>query len=366
MNYLFYAPQMAPYGGMERHICTLAAAAAERGHRIRLLTTSNSLGDELRGLLAHPEIDFRELPVARMGAGALQKALWLARQTLAARSIGWDAIYTNGQSGLASWVWRAARRGTHVIHHHHTAADPGEQSSWSPTFRKVLGKAPTLAGCSEATCSYITAAVPRKTPPRFLPYLTRCLMRTEEVRERSPSPALKFGFLGRLVKEKGLDAICQLSQDALLSDISWNIHGEGQAYPPELFKSYPNITYHGAYRSAAAHRSILAGLDAVVLLSTHNEGMPLSLIEAMSAGCPWIATDRGGTRELARSSEECLVLAPGEEISTTARRIRAFADGIMEGRVSRLRQKACYEEFLSPERVGAAWLALLAERPERR
>ena len=31
---------MAPYGGMERHVCSLARVLAEQGHRVRLLTTT--------------------------------------------------------------------------------------------------------------------------------------------------------------------------------------------------------------------------------------------------------------------------------------------------------------------------------------
>ena len=56
MNVLIYVPQMAAYGGMERHVCSLAASLARQGHCVVLLTTSNSLGPELRLELDHPRI----------------------------------------------------------------------------------------------------------------------------------------------------------------------------------------------------------------------------------------------------------------------------------------------------------------------
>ena len=53
MNLLIYAPQMAAYGGMERHLCLVAEAMAATGAHVTLLTTSNSLAaawrDRLRG-----------------------------------------------------------------------------------------------------------------------------------------------------------------------------------------------------------------------------------------------------------------------------------------------------------------------------
>lgn len=359
MNFLFYAPQMAAYGGMERHLCTLAAAAAAKGHRVRFLTTSNSLGQELRDLMASPNIELRELQVGRGKASARAKALWLLRQIFAARFTRWHTIYTSGQSGLASWLWHAGNSRTRIVHHHHTAADAGEQAGWSPAFRKVLLKAPHLAGCSRATCEAINAAVERARPAQFLPYLTRCVMPATAVRERPAATPLRLGFLGRLVREKGIDTLLKLSTHPGLSDVCWEIHGAGLAYPPEYFSKYPTIEYKGAYHSADNHRIILKNLDAVVLFSTHNEGMPLSLIETMSAGVPWIATDRGGTRELALSSADCLVLQPGLDADELYAPLRAFLDTIKSGQTSRLRQRAAYDSFLEPERVAAQWLDFL-------
>ncbi|MEO6875205.1 MAG: glycosyltransferase, partial [Opitutaceae bacterium] len=171
MKLLFYVPQMAAYGGLERHVCGLAAAAAARGHTVRLLTTSNSLGDELRGELQHPAITLRELDHARGSAGALRKSLWLLNEVRRSRQESWDVIYTNGQSALSRIVWFAAGPATRIVHHHHTAADAGEQSTWSGAFRRVLRRAPWLVGCSRATCAALNAAVGR-TDAHFLPYLT--------------------------------------------------------------------------------------------------------------------------------------------------------------------------------------------------
>ncbi len=355
MNFLFYVPQMAAYGGMERHVCSLAIAAARAGHTVRIITTSNSLGPELRTELAVPGIALRELTRARGAAGKLTKLLWLLGETLRARATRWDVIYTNGQSALARTVWRAARRGTRVVHHHHTAADAGEQATWSPAFLAVLRGTPELVGCSEATCAALNLATARRDA-RFLPYLTRCPVEAAAVPQRAPQHPLRFGFTGRLIPEKGIDLIVRLAAEPALAEVEWHIHGAGEAYPPEFFAGKPRLVYHGAYRSVAEHAAALLALDALALLSTHNEGMPLSLIEGMSAGLPLLATDRGGTRELARSPADTVIVPADADFPALIARVRALADAIRAGTTSRARQRAIYDEHFAPAVVARRWL----------
>ena len=358
MNYLFYVPQMAAYGGIERHVCSLAAAAAARGHAIRFLTTSNSLGAELRHDLDHPGITFRELERPRGSAGSVLKIAWLLNEVRRSRDTKWDVIYTNGQSGLSRLVWSAAGSGTRVIHHHHNAADVSEQATWARSFRHVLQTAPELVGCSRATCAALNTAVAR-SDTRFLPYLTASPLAADQIVDRAPASPLRFGFCGRLIPEKGIDTILALAQDATLADLEWHIHGAGEVYPPSLFAGNPRMFYHGAFHSTAEYARALLPLDALVLFSTHNEGMPLSLIEGMSAGLPWIATNRGGTRELATSPADCLVAPAEAGQSELVAGTRALADRIIAGGTSRRRQRASYDEWLAPPVVSALWMDFL-------
>lgn len=358
MNLLFYAPQMAPYGGMERHICNLAAAAAARGDTVRLLTTSNSLGAEQRQQLVHPRIAFRELARARGTAGPWVKMLWLWNEVRRSRGTPWDVIYTNGQSGLSPIVWRAAGPQTRIVHHHHTAADSGEQSTWSRSYRRVLQRAPRLVGCSRATCASLNAALGRNDAV-FLPYFTTPLIAGNEIVERPPHTPLRFGFCGRLIPEKGVDAILELAQQPALADIEWHIHGEGPAYPAGRFAGQPRLVYHGPYRTAEEHARALLALDALVLFSTHNEGMPLSLIEGLAAGLPWIGTDRGGTRELAVPGSDCVLAPAPASLAELGGSVRALADRILAGTTSRRRQRLLYDQQFAPPVVAQRWFDFL-------
>jgi glycosyltransferase involved in cell wall biosynthesis len=363
MNILFYAPQMAAFGGMERHICDLAVVLASRDHRVTLLTTSNSLADSLREALVTRGVTLRELPLKRGQAGRFHKGLWLFREALRSEATRWDLIYTNGQSALARLAWFAARPHTRIVHHHHTAADAHEQTTWSGGFRKVLQKAPELVACSRATQQALAKALNRDDV-EFIPYLTSAPVAAVGVKERtySANSQLHFGFMGRLVAEKGIANICALSRLPDLANIRWHVHGSGADFPPSYFTEFPNVIYHGAYTSGPQQADILHSLDALTLFSTHNEGMPLSLIEAMSAGLPWIATDRGGTRELAVSPSNCVVIPQPHTLNSLANAVREMARRLRSGQTSRSEQRLTYDRLFSPVVVADAWCTYLEAR----
>jgi glycosyltransferase involved in cell wall biosynthesis len=363
MNILIYVPQMAAFGGMERHVCDLARVLAAREHHVRIVTTSNSLSSELRCALMESGITLRELARSRGTAGKLLKGVWLMREALRRDSARWDLIYTNGQSALARVIWFAARPKTRIIHHHHTAADLSEQSTWSGAFRRVLERAPELVACSRATQRALRAAVGRPDV-QYFPYLTNAPVAASSVKDRIPyaNAKLHFGFMGRLVAEKGIASICALSRRSALSDITWHIHGAGVAFPREFFANYPNVVYHGPYSAGSQHAEILQKLDAIVLFSSHNEGMPLSLIEAMSAGLPWIATDRGGTREIAVSEANAIVVGPSPDENELEAAVRMMAHRIRDGITSRVEQRRSYDRVFSPAVVSHAWCDYLEAR----
>jgi glycosyltransferase involved in cell wall biosynthesis len=351
---------MAAFGGIERHVCTLARALSARGHGVVVLTTSNSLGGDLRALLRDGGVGLRELALSRGRAGRPVKAAWMLKEALRARLGGWDVIYTNGQSALARLAWLAAGEGTRVVHHHHTAASEDEQRSWSQPFRSVLRRAPELVACSCATRDSLAIALPRNDI-RYLPYLTPCPVAADMIADRAypEGRTLNYGFIGRLVAEKGIDAICELSRRPELAGITWHIHGSGAAYPEEFFRPYANVVYHGPFAGAEAHARVLQELDAAVLFSAHNEGMPLSLIEAMSAGLPWIATDQGGTREVAVSDANSIVISGPADVGRLAGASAEMARRLRSGQTSRRTQREAYDRTFNPGTVLEKWFSFL-------
>jgi glycosyltransferase involved in cell wall biosynthesis len=102
-----------------------------------------------------------------------------------------------------------------------------------------------------------------------------------------------------------------------------------------------------------SHGSLLAQLRSgrwggMVLASTAHggecEGIPVSLMEAMAAGIPVIATDSGGTRELIGGGAGLLV--PVNDTAALAEGLRQFiADGDLRARLARLGHQRIAESF---------------------
>lgn len=65
---------------------------------------------------------------------------------------------------------------------------------------------------------------------------------------------------------------------------------------------------------------VLAGMD-IVALSSHNEGTPVSLIEAQAAGKPVVSTDVGGVQDAVAQGRSGLIVAPGD--------VAAFRDALL-------------------------------------
>ena len=363
---LIYTPQMAAIGGMETHLVELATLLSENAWAVTLLTTSNSLNDGSRRQCLDAGVDLVEMPIAREKAGKMAKLRWLVLQTARLRRKRWDVIYTNGQGSLAAIVWLAARFSTRVIHHHHTSADIDERTTWAASFRWLLKAVPNLIACSEETRFNLRKAGCRQRIEKLI-YLIPDIVApaaANTVENCMGERPLRFGFLGRLVSTKGIDLIVRLSQDPDLAEVEWHVHGEGDE--ASTLTPLPNLIFHGPYRGAAVLRSIHSGLDAVVLFSSHTEGMPLSLIEAMASGLPWIATDRGGTRELAFSDEDSILLKADFNYADAKAAVRDLVTRLRGGVTSRATQRAAFEQFLRRDTVVAKWLAFFTPGSARR
>jgi glycosyltransferase involved in cell wall biosynthesis len=121
------------------------------------------------------------------------------------------------------------------------------------------------------------------------------------------SDALVAGWVGRLSKEKGADVML----DALAeSDPRWQVSVIGQGEEMERLREQsnelrisPRVTWHGPLANAG---SLFSAFDAFVL-SSRTEGTPITLLEAMNAGVPIVATRVGGIPDVVDSSHAVIV-----------------------------------------------------------
>jgi len=124
-----------------------------------------------------------------------------------------------------------------------------------------------------------------------------------------------FGAIGRLSPEKGFDvlleafALCKqkLPQARLLilGDGKERDRLEGQVKGLNLCNS---VLMPGYRAQAFAYLSLLQGF----VLSSHTEGLPIVLLEAMRAGVPVVGTRVGGIPAVLGEGEAGLLVAPSD------------------------------------------------------
>jgi glycosyltransferase involved in cell wall biosynthesis len=102
------------------------------------------------------------------------------------------------------------------------------------------------------------------------------------------------GFVGRLSPEKNIPAILQCAK--MLPDVSFVIVGDGPQKQPleQMARDLKNVYFTGARSDV---EKFYAAFDLLVLPSV-MEGMPLVILEAMSAGTPVVASDVGAILEV--------------------------------------------------------------------
>ena len=353
MRLITFIPGNLAYGGIELHAVALCAAAARAGAEVTLVTTGVPLADHLQAQLAESGVRLRAFPWRGAKLEQPLKLLWMNLLALRQKA---DVVYTNGIGASATILWRALKPGGRRVHHFHTACEDWEARTWPEAIRRLLTGVPELIGCSRYTASALNHFLARNDT-LFLPCITRRVPPAEH--EARTLPPLRFGFVGRPTRLKGVDLVLAASRLPELADIEWELHGEGPEFPADAYRDHPRVRFFRGYSSVQELAERLARLDAVVLPTRQTEGRPISLMEAMCAGLPWVSAPRGGIAEMAPSPFDA-ELVPGDvtlENFTVA--CRALADRILRGETNSDRIRAHYEAEFAPERVTDQWLRFL-------
>jgi glycosyltransferase involved in cell wall biosynthesis len=96
---------------------------------------------------------------------------------------------------------------------------------------------------------------------------------------------------------------------------------------------------------------LLSAAD-VFLLTSHTEGIPLTVIEAMAAGLPVVSTDVGGVAEVVCNGKTGL-LAPAGDIETLAGLVLRLAGSEERERMGRAGRERAFALFSEDEMVAA-------------
>lgn len=95
----------------------------------------------------------------------------------------------------------------------------------------------------------------------------------------------------------------------------------------------------GAAKSAWLARATL------FVLPSYVEALPISILEAMAAGCPVVATTVGAVPTVIRDDETGLLITPGDVGALAAAIDRLLSDGRLRDRLAARARRECVERF---------------------
>lgn len=295
-------------GGAERLMAGLASRLADR-HEVTLLTLDDATSDRYA-------IDRRVTRIA-LGVMAHSRNLWAAirnnrrRVTRLRQAVGAtrpDVVLSFCDKNNVLALVACGPLAVPVVVSEHT--DPRHQiigRIWSLLRRRYYRHAAASIALTDATANYIARWTGRK--PAVIPPAVDPVAQPEQ---RSPGDGFRWLAVGRLSREKAferaIDAFARLAAE--FPDWSISIAGEG----PEREHLQRRIDHRGL--ADRVHllgwvddmAALRATCDAFVLTS-HYEGFPVSLLEAMAAGLACVAVDcESGPGEVLRNRENGLLV----------------------------------------------------------
>jgi glycosyltransferase involved in cell wall biosynthesis len=309
-------------GGMERLAVDLARQQKAEGHEPFIYCTSHS------GHLA-PEAEAVDVPVRSFGktAGFSLRLIWDLASSL--RVDRPDVLHAHNALVLHYGI-AAARlaRVPVVVNTRH-----GGNMNWDPhcerIWRQSVPWTDAVVFISEGVREYYVSR-DRLSQRNTSVIYNGINLETFSARPAHPAAALplfRVGCVGRLVPAK--DHVTLIRAFALVTAVmpeaELHILGEGPcrsaiAQTAESLGVANRVFLHGASCDVSG---FLSTLDLFVL-SSIDEGLPISLMEAMAAGLPVVSTRLPGLTELAPESVVAGYCTPGEPESL-AEHIRSAA-----------------------------------------
>jgi glycosyltransferase involved in cell wall biosynthesis len=177
-------------------------------------------------------------------------------------------------------------------------------------------------------------------------------------------------FLGHLYRDKGvyelLDAFASLQPSR--PGLRLVLAGEGSE-AHGLRSEASRLGLDGAvdlpgWVGPDAKAELLAEA-ACLALPSHDEGLPLALLEAMLAGVPVVATSVGGVPEIVEDGRHALLVTPHDPDALAAALARVLDDSKLAARLSETARRHARAEYTPDslaERVSALYREVLASR----
>ena len=316
------------WGGQEIRTLTEAAGFISRGHRVVVYAAPGARIAEEAPRFGVPTVT---LPIARKrprGVGSITRALSTDPVDIVNAHSSTDAWL---DALACAWLARTRRRAPVLVRTRHVSIPVPRDPATRWLYRRATARIVTTGAAlrdqlirdNHFDANRIDSVPTGIDTARFAPR-SKPAARHDVGLERATS---LIGIVATLRSWKGhrflLEALPQLAHGGvhivIVGDGPQRTALEAQASALQLGE---RITFAGQQADVAPW---LASLDAFVLPSYANEGVPQALLQAMFMAIPCITTDAGGIPEIARDGDTARVVPP-KDPAALARAIDALLD----------------------------------------
>ncbi len=197
--------------------------------------------------------------------------------------------------------------GVKIIFHEHSGKFKEFAEKERSFVRKILGKCDVIVALSNTWKEYIRSigfdnvvVIPNPIePPKMNP-------------SQKDDTALHLVFLGNIFEQKGIFDLLRAMEG--LSGVVLHIGGKGDTARMQQeirnFGLENSVVYHGFVSGEEKEKLFQTG--DVYVLPSYSEGLPVSILEAMSYGMPVVASRIGGIPDIIDEGETGLMITPGD------------------------------------------------------
>ena len=286
-------------GGAQIHVRDMATALLRKGERVAVFAGNRGV---LAAQLGHLGVPYMEIPELKRRLDPLRDARALRRLRAALRDFGPDLVSTH--TAKAGVLGRIAAKSIGVpalFTAHGWVFGEGVPARRRALYRWMERSVSPLVDRVIVVCDSDrkTALRERVTSPAKIRLVYNGMPDIDpDQRARPGSVPVRIVTIARLCEQK--DYATLLGALARLQDLGWHLDqiGDGpmRGHIIELARALglsKRISFLGLRENVAP----LLARAQIYLLSSNWEGFPRSILEAMRAGLPVVASDVGGVRE---------------------------------------------------------------------
>ena len=217
-------------------------------------------------------------------------------------------VHINAASDASFWRKRifvniARRFGKKIVYHNHGGGFKRFAAEHPEAVKGVLSKVDTVVALSQNWVDYFRNEQHCPSVTVINNVVSHPPRPVAAPQPRDPATPLRLTFLGKIMDAKGIFDLVELlstHRDEYEGRVVLTVGGNGEV---ERFKqliasrNLGGMVHYAGWVDAEAKDRLLASTD-VYILPSYFEGLPISILEAMSYGKPIISTPVGGIPEI--------------------------------------------------------------------